>query len=162
MNTPEDFWARVDKNGPISPKLGTHCWIWTGGLVSHRPLHDYGRLGYRGKRWYAHRLAFYLTYGEIPEGKDVCHKCDNTQCCNPEHLWADDAGGNIRDMWSKGRGIARHGSEHPKSKLTEAQVAEIRERYAAGERNKSALAREFGVSEPAIYFIISGRNRKYG
>lgn len=153
QNTPDDFWSRVNKNGPVHPILGTPCWLWTGALVEK----GYGEVGYHGKRWYTHRLAYYLTHGEIPEDKDVCHHCDNPPCCNPEHLWADTREGNMKDAVSKGR-IA-HGSEHYAAKLTEANVAEIRKRVAAGEK-QVALATEFGVSFQQISSIVSGKRWK--
>lgn len=66
------------------------------------------RLGY-GRIWTGervadtHRLAWELTFGPIPSGMVVCHKCDNPPCFNPEHLFVGTQGDNLRDMAAKGR-----------------------------------------------------------
>lgn len=46
----------------------------------------YGTMTYRGKTRYAHRLAYGLTSGPIPEGMEVEHRCRNRSCANPRHL----------------------------------------------------------------------------
>lgn len=102
--TPEQrFWIRVDKKGLDD------CWEWTGpckaGSVKGKSF--YGHLHFRGKVIGAHRLAWILTHGPIPKGLEVCHKCDNPGCCNPNHLWLGTHLENIRDRDSKGRGNAR-------------------------------------------------------
>ena len=90
----ERFWARIveQPNG---------CREWTGGASSA----GYGQLWFEGKLVYAHRLAWILVNGPIPEGLFVCHKCDNPPCCNVEgHLFLGTATDNMRDMIAKGRG----------------------------------------------------------
>jgi len=61
----KNFWKRVDKSGP--------CWIWKGDTLQRD---DYGLFSVRHKTWRAHRLAYILTYGKIPERVNVCHHCD--------------------------------------------------------------------------------------
>jgi hypothetical protein len=93
--TPEEhakFWSRVATSKP------TECWIWRGG--------NYGRYGsfqFRGKTSLAHRIAFLATGGEIKPGHCVCHKCDNTRCVNPSHLFLASQGENMWDKIRKGR-----------------------------------------------------------
>jgi hypothetical protein len=77
-NTPEDFWARVSNVGKEDI-----CWEWQGHI---RCPGGYGDIKFQGKRWTAHRLAHFLTYGLIPQSK-VKHTCDNPLCCNPAHLY---------------------------------------------------------------------------
>lgn len=81
------------------------CWNWTG-LVSR---HGYGQikvaLGSRSlsKMQSAHRVSFAVFKGEIQDGLEVCHSCDNPHCINPEHLWAGTHQENMDDMRRKGR-----------------------------------------------------------
>ena len=82
------FWSKVD----IKEK--DDCWIWTAGTVKG----GYGLFGCQ-----AHRIAYTLSVGPIPEGLEVLHKCDNPPCCNPNHLFTGTQQDNIKDMDSKGR-----------------------------------------------------------
>ena len=75
----------------------------------------------------------------IPAGLGVCHHCDNPPCCNPRHLFLGTATDNMRDAVRKGR-IAT-GERNGRAKLTEAQVLEIRAAVAAGETQRSQVAR---------------------
>jgi hypothetical protein len=78
------FWAKVNKNGPIpehSPDLG-QCWIWTGGTAR-----GYGRFwAGQGKKALAHRYAYELIVGPIPDGLELDHLCRVVLCINPSHL----------------------------------------------------------------------------
>lgn len=115
---PARFWKRVDKNGPVhSPKLG-HCWLWTGGKYNHGGA---GQVQYGKKHYAASRLAWILTYGEIPPGLVVCHKCDNPPCCRPSHLWVGTPKQNSQDMIKKGRWNGRTGI--PNSPETRAKIS---------------------------------------
>ncbi len=57
-----------------------------------------------GKRIYAHRAAIDLFRGPIPSGKAVLHRCDVTQCVNPEHLYVGTLADNAGDRERRGRG----------------------------------------------------------
>ena len=50
-----------------------------------------------------HRVAYEIYKGSIPEGKNVCHSCDNPSCCNPKHLFIATQKENLLDMTIKGR-----------------------------------------------------------
>jgi len=142
------FWSNVDRSaGPAS------CWRWTGRCSPG----GYGR-GYWPGTTYAHRRAYALAIGPIPAGLDVCHTCDNPPCCNPTHLWPGTARDNLRDAVAKGRltAVFRTGDRATNHKLTWPAVRDIRARHAAGESQHS-LAREHGVSQPAIHCIVHGK-----
>lgn len=74
----------------------------------------------------AHRISWIFHGNSIPEGMNVCHKCDVPNCINPEHLFLGTQKDNLRDMISKNRGWQPHGESHPKAKLTEEQVRHIK------------------------------------
>jgi HNH endonuclease len=93
------LWSKVDRSG--GPDA---CWPWLGARTSIRPTRPgYGELLAWGKHAYAHRIAYHLAVGPIPEGMLVCHTCDNGLCCNPAHLFLGTARDNTRDMMAKGR-----------------------------------------------------------
>lgn len=166
----ERFWAHVDRSaGPAA------CWPWRGARTQSG--HCQTRIGApAGKKVYAHRWAYVLSHGAIPEGLEVCHNCpsgDNPACCNPAHLWAGTQAENIRDMHAKGRAAKStgdthwtrthpeavlRGEEHGRAKLIEQDVREIRRRYAAGGVSQPQLAREYGVNHTMIGFVVRRKN----
>jgi hypothetical protein len=83
------------------------CWIWTGDLSTP----GYGRMSLpiepgqkRPRMDGAHRIAWRLFRGPIPDGAFVLHRCDVRRCVNPDHLFLGTAGDNTNDMASKHRG----------------------------------------------------------
>lgn len=98
------FWANVEKRHP------TQCWHWIGSLFwvqSIEVRYHYGRFNANGKRYRAHRVAYMLINGVIPEQHVVRHKCDNPKCCNPHHL---ETGTHLQnDMDRTKRGRTRNG-----------------------------------------------------
>jgi len=89
----ERFWKKVNKGSP------SECWEW----MAYKNPTGYGRVSKGGKIEVAHRVAYELTYGAIPEGMVVMHRCDNPQCCNPGHLSLGTQKNNMWDCVSKGR-----------------------------------------------------------
>ena len=73
----ERFWSRVDQRGV------DECWGWQAG----KHIRGYGVLRWEGTSQCAHRVAWQLTYGLIPAGKNVLQSCRNPLCCNPAHLF---------------------------------------------------------------------------
>jgi hypothetical protein len=126
------------------------CWLWIGLLNDN----GYGVTNRSGEQrtLYAHRAAWELFRGPVPEGMNVLHRCDVKCCVNPDHLFLGTLGDNNRDTVAKGRNA--RGERSPHARLTEAQVREIRRRHAAGEMIFS-LAREFGLAKPHVWKICA-------
>jgi hypothetical protein len=97
-----------------------------------------------------------LTYGDIPAGMIICHRCDNPPCVRPEHLFLGTQADNQRDRKRKGR--SGRGEKNGRAKLTARAVREIRARYARGDVSQAALGAEYGVSQPAIGFVVRGEH----
>lgn len=132
------------------------CWVWKGTLSKS----GYGVVGWMRRLYRAHRLAFEVAVGPIPQGLEVCHRCDNRACVNPDHLFLGSHAENMADMSRKGRGSKLLGERHPQAQLTESQVREIRRRYAAG-AHRQELADDFGVSLDCMKAVIYRRTWKH-
>lgn len=143
------LWAKVDKSNPDG------CWPFTG----HINRLGYGALRSEGiKLVSAHRAAYAVTYGPIPDGMAVCHSCDNPACCRPDHLFLATQLENISDRDHKRRTAV--GSRHASAKLTEADVVAIRAAMAAGISGAS-LSRQYGVADHTISQIRTGKTWRH-
>lgn len=155
----------IDDNG---------CWNWLRAMYPN----GYGIVSFNGKTCGAHRVAWTVARGPIPGGLCVLHRCDNRRCVNPDHLWLGTKGDNARDMAAKGRQwfqvhpelayrprethphTTARGIRHGNAKFTEADVRTIRELYRA-RHSQASIARQFNVSEFAIYAIVHGISWKH-
>lgn len=143
----------------------TECWEWKNCVQGN----GYGRIRVRGKTRYVHRLAYELAKGPIPKGRDICHRCDNRRCCNPEHLFAGTRLQNMQDAASKGRisrgflhGLTVVAHVRNRAKLTMEKAREIRSLRAAGARSDD-LAKQFDVDVSNIRLVITHKTwREHG
>jgi hypothetical protein len=165
MDIPTRFWTKV--------RIGDddECWVWKRGLD-----HGYGSFRVNGRAERAHRMAWKLVKGPIPERMHVLHHCDNPPCVNPAHLYLGTDKENARDRKERGRMVADTSHAIAKRKpgwnrkrreddrrsnralcLTDEQIRTIREDYADGGCTFRSLADAYGVSHPTIKNAIHGR-----
>ncbi|MCK5018328.1 MAG: HNH endonuclease [Candidatus Peribacteraceae bacterium] len=139
------FWENVVING-----LG-ECWGWTGTKNND----GYGRFCNNYQTYQAHRFMWIITFGKIPEGDVVCHRCDNPGCVNPGHLFIGTPADNVEDARKKDR--IQFGESHWNSKLTEIDIKFIRYWRKSGYSQKK-IADAFGVCHQMISNICRGKN----
>ena len=141
---------RLDLHSVDVPIAG--CRIWTGATNEH----GYGILSAgKHRRVKAHRAAWELANGPIPEGvsrqdKCILHRCDTPGCINPHHLYLGSQAQNMRDVAEKAR---RKGIKHHFAKLDDEAVSLIR---SSGSSNR-ALAEKYGVDPSNISHVRRGR-----
>ncbi len=131
------------------------CWLWTGAMLKT----GYGSIRIDGKAMRAHRVAYELEKGEIPDGMLLRHTCDNRECVNPDHLIPGTSKDNTNDALVRGRHVC--GDKHFKAKLSNHAVTAIRAAFDAGVPGRF-LAKQFGVTESMISQIKNGNKRRLG
>lgn len=152
MTLEERFWAKVH------PEPNTGCWLWDGNIREN----GYGRAwdSERQLPILAHRLAWILARGPIPDGLLVGHRCHLRQCVNPAHLFVGTRRESMDDTFLKGNDRRSHGSAHPDAILDDAKVTEARRLWSEGVRI-AQLARDFGVKVETMASVVHGRTWKH-
>lgn len=157
MNYPEHilkrFWIKI--NIPEDWKEKDQCWEWTAYCdkdgYGHFTLYDTNVVR-------SSRFVYEQYNGPIPEGKLVCHTCDNPPCCNPNHLFLGTIKENSHDMVRKGRapeGRKEFGSEF--AILTELDIQDILNmKY----KNFKEISENLGVAHNTINSIFTRRTWK--
>ena len=138
------FWNKVEKRG------SEECWEWK----AYKNTLGYGRLRSNKKDYGAHRYSWLIHFGAIPPGLSVLHRCDNRGCVNPAHLFLGTQSDNMRDMVQKKRRIYQ-GSHNANSKLTDAEVLEIRNNF---NNNYAELSAVYSVTKANIRHIVSRKH----
>ena len=129
------FWEKVDKRGP------DECWPWIGTPGKR----GYGAFKAGGRMFIAHRIAWELAHGPIPQGMCVLHRCDNPPCVNVHaHLFLGTSAENNTDRHIKGRDADRRGEKGGGAKLTESDVRSILAFLAEGMTQREA-AKAFNI-----------------
>lgn len=124
------------------------CWLWLG--ADDRRM-GYGGFYFNGRMEKAHRVAWILFRGPIPQGMVVCHANDTPWDVNPENLFLGTQKENVADATKKGRRAI--GPRAGKSKLSRQDVIDIRTRCTMGD-SQVRVARDYGVSSPIVNRIF--------
>jgi hypothetical protein len=147
------FWEQVDKSG--------ECWLWLG----TKDQDGYGSFYQNYHNYRAHRVAYTLTFGSIPQGLMVLHQCNNPSCVNPAHLEVGTSRDNMlhcirsgRHVWQTHPECAQSGEKRSNAKLRVEQVLAIRDLYSQGGYSHRRLGEMFGVSHTVIQRIIAGKD----
>lgn len=119
----------------------TDCWEWQ---ASFNPK-GYGKINATHGEQQAHRAAYRVWVGDIPDGLCVLHRCDNPRCCNPKHLFLGDNNDNTQDMIRKGRDK----SFGKPRKLSDGDVRRIRDKN----HSVAYLRERYGISAAMVTLI---------
>lgn len=149
LSDEERFWSKVDVRGI------NDCWEWQGG----KSKFGYGWFYVGGRNRNAHRVSWQIHTGLSPDDKFVCHKCDNTSCVNPNHLFLGTPDDNAQDKVKKRR--QNKGVTVNTAKLAPDDIRSIRKRYGETKISASSLAQEFGVSKTTIKDILARKTWKH-
>jgi len=124
------------------------CWLWSG----YTQPNGYGWLNVAGLKIAAHRAALIVAGRDVPNGLDVCHRCDVRNCVNPAHLYVGTRAENMADCSERHRHNKPIGESHWRAKLSSADVKSIRARRDSGEFLRT-IAVDFGVHTTTILRI---------
>lgn len=162
-----NFWRYVEQqpNG---------CWRWIGGTTNQL----YGRFWDGRRKVLAHRYAFETLVGDIPDGMLICHKCDNPNCVNPDHMFIGTMQDNMDDAKQKGRLNGRPRVIRPdcesirkgrtrkykpvhtpqkrgrKSLVPLEVIEQIVSKFDGTWGQKTSLANEFGITPQRVQYIL--------
>ena len=133
------------------------CWKWNGSTTQRKDGSAkygvmYGGFGVpRGRHLLAHRVSYLLHYGIPEDGKWILHRCGNSLCVNPKHLYSGTVFDNNQDT-------VRHGRFH-NMKLNEKKVRWIRRYQDIMSQEK--MAKRFKVSTDTIQNVIHRKDWKW-
>lgn len=130
----------------VIPEPNSGCLLWLG----HVNGKGYGQLRHKGRQYLAHRLAWELVNGPIPEGACLLHSCDVPSCVNTAHLRIGTRGDNAKYKVARQRQL--RGEKHPAAKLTADQVRAIR----ADSRTPKEIAAEYGLHRNYVHMVLRG------
>lgn len=136
------------------PEPNSGCWLWLGSPNQA----GYGRFGVGHEVVKAHRVSHEIYKGST-KGLHVLHHCDNPACVNPEHLFLGTQTDNRADMCRKGRHASVCGEDSGKAKLTNVQVAELRQ--LKGVLSCRKIGARFGIEGSYVSRLLSGVRRAH-
>ena len=138
----------IAQHSAVPESLGP-CWIWLGS----KGVNGYGMVA--KKRWgfnYVHKWSFQYHKGDLPQGEEVRHKCDQRACCNPAHLEPGTRAQNVHDA------VVRNPTAFNRF-LTDQNIKDIRSNI--GHESHTDLGKRYGVVPTVIGNILAGRTYKH-
>lgn len=147
-NYNEMFWKRaINQKRIIDESIG-ECW---------ETARDRMQFSFQNKMMNAHRIAYIIKNGEIPDGLLIRHKCDNSKCINPEHLELGTHLDNMRDRQERGR--TTKGVQHHSAKLNDEIAMKI---YNLKDKvSMSQIARDYGITKQSVSSIWKKKSWKH-
>lgn len=142
------LWLRTRLEDKVFYGSPDGCHYWTGHTVNGR----YGHIRFKETMVLAHRAAYTIYVGRIPDKMVVMHSCDNPLCVNPAHLSVGTQGDNIRDTVKKGRHnpASTFGTLSGRStNLTDDDVRAIRKELESGKFQR-VIGKKYGIRQPQI------------
>lgn len=137
------------------------CWEWKGAF--QRNGYGVGSVRYNGRQYHyrAHRMMAKLSNLGDLVGKDVCHKCDNRKCVNPNHLFIGTRLDNMRDCAAKGRYRSGHTGK-PSKVLSESEKQNLISDWSSGNFTHNELSKRFGIAVPTVCMFVMRHKKKNG
>ena len=150
------FWAKVNRGAADA------CWLWVAGCFpTGYGMFNAGRIRGRQHTFYAHRAAYFLTHGTLPEqshhdtpdGLVVMHVCNTKRCCNPAHL-------RLGTQRENAEAAAADGllAKVRQGRVSDEDVRAIRALRASGLPLRDVAAR-FGIGTPYVSLIANRRSK---
>lgn len=126
------------------------CWIWQAGRFKGEKegQFKYGAFWWDTSNIQAHRAAWILLRGEIPEGANVLHKCHDMACCNPDHLYLGDHKQNMKDRDDAGR--TSKWDHRYNFKRTDDLIARITAEFKSG-KHAAQVRETLGIGWTTLY-----------
>lgn len=160
------FWQKTQKAD------GSDCLWWS----AYRNKTGYGYFFLRGLYIRAHRAAYIICHGSIPDGLHVLHSCDNPSCVNPEHLSVGTHVENMKQRHARGRYVFNYngnhhlqkdptvvrGSNNARAVINEEIAFQMRLDFSQGKfKSKAHGAKLYGVSITVMQTVLSGKTWKH-
>jgi hypothetical protein len=148
------FWSNIARIG----KTNEECWLW---LYTVRRRRNgkvaYPRFVINNFAYSANRIAYYLHYQVDPDQLEVAHRCNNTICCNPNHLYLATHLENMSDASKDSLFPNKQDENNDHCKLTEENVRQIRWMRMNG-LPLLKIANFFNISATYVDYICKRKN----